>query len=1060
MAKGGYSGGVKVLVSPEIEFDMAEFRRKCVKLKNTIRDVLKSIDDKNVEIEIDANISRAKKKIEDLKDEAEETATLEVDVDKGLASAKLAALTRDRIVEIKTVVNAGAFLAAKSAIESLSGAGALRETVTMFRTLTKQATTLSGLLNGIKASGMVTLGAAATHAVGGVSALVSGMGKLLPIASALPGVAAGIFAGFKGISTVFADAAERMDGLGYSFKNVNKAIGDNAWPQFGAALQSLADSALPRLESGMGKVGGAIGSAADDMLKMINNSRNMGAISTVLDRTAEAIGRMGPGMGNLVTAFSGLAEVGSSFLPQMASWFNEAAEGAARWVAEGMKTGSIADGIRVAVDAAKTLAGAIGDVLGIFGAVGTAAEAAGYSLSGIAGVLDRVHAAMDSMAGQQLLIKVFDAAGAAIDAFTAACGDLTGVLGTVGNNLRSIMVPAATAAGTAVNTLARTFQSMVSSGGVADFFTGVSNAMTALGPSADNLGVIFGNLASFAGTAASVMGSVLATAIQTLAPVVATLGPKLGEVATQLGGVLVGALQAAAPLLKGLADAIAAIPTPVLTALATGLLGVGAAAKGLSAFNAVTSTFKTLSPVLGVISSAFAKLSPLLSGLGRAFAFVITKITPVGAAISLLVAAFALLWTHCEPFREFFINLWNGIVEAWNTALTWITSTFIPAFQGAFAGIGEFFSGVWSGIVTAFQNVWTAIQTVWDGFMSVFGPIWSQYWENVRTVIGTVFVSIKTVVSTAINAVKGIINAVLAIIRGDWSGAWQAIKGVASTVWNGIKGVINTVIAGVSKIITNTLKTIQGTWSTVWNWIKNLASSVWNGIKSVVSTAINAVRTTITTIINGIKNTWNSVWNSVKSFFSNTWNTIKSTARSALNNLKSTIQNGINNAVNFIRQLPSKARSALSNIGSVLVNAGKNLISGFVNGIKSMFGKVSSTLKGLTSKLTSWKGPESLDKRILTPAGKYVIQGFLKGLESQYSDVRRSLQAFTDDIGDSMNIAVSPTLTARGYSVGSGEADQMSNGSKVTINQYYPQAAPDSAVRDEVARGIALAASI
>lgn len=958
MAKGGYSGGVKVLVSPEIEFDMNQFRRKCVKLKNTIRDVLSSIEDKDVEIEIDANVTRAKKKIEDLKDEVEETATLEVDVDKGVASAQLAALTRDRIVEIKAVMNAGAFRTAKAAIESLSGAGALKEATTAFRTLTKQATTLSGLMNGIKASGLVTLGAAATNAVGGVSALVSGLGKMLPLASALPGVAAGAAVAFKAASTVWSDAAERMSALGYSFQSVNKAIGDNAWPKFSSSLQSLAGSALPALESGMGKVGAAIGTAANDMLKMINTSKNMGVLSSVLDDTAAAVGRMGPGMGSLVNAFAGLASIGSSFLPQIADWFNEAADGAARWVQEGMKTGSIAQGIQIAWNAAKMLAAAIGDVLGIFGAVGDAAETAGFSLTGVAGVLDRVHSAMDSMAGQQFLVQVFTSAGAAVDAFSAACGDLSGVLGTVGGNLQGIMVPAATAAGTAVNTLATAFQSMVASGGISDFFSGVSSAMTSLAPQADNLGTILGTLASFAGTAASVMGTVLAAAIEAITPIVETLGPTLEQIATTLGTALVDAINVLSPILQTIADVISTIgnflatyiPPEVLTAIAVAVAVVAAA---FGVWNAVM-TLLSMNPVVLLIMAIVAAIIAII------------------AIVNAVIQNWDTLWAKAQ-------EVWNGI---WNK-------------------IKEVCSNIWSWVVEKF------------------------------------------------NAVKNFL-----------SNCWNGIKSFASSIWNGIKTTISNAIEWVRNWIQTKVTQIRTAWNTAWNTIKNFASNIWNGIKSVISTAINAVKTTITTVVNGIKNTWNNIWNSVKSFFSNTWNSIKSTCSTAMNNLKSAIQTGINNAVNFVRQLPSKAKSALSNIGSTLLNAGKNLIKGFINGIKSMFSSVANTLGNLTSKLTSWKGPESLDKRILTPAGKYVIQGFIRGLESQYSGVRRSLEGLTDDVADSMNVAVSPSVASAGYSVGYGKADAVSSGSKVTINQYYPQAAPDSAVRDEVARGIALAASI
>lgn len=63
-----------------------------------------------------------------------------------------------------------------------------------------------------------------------------------------------------------------------------------------------------------------------------------------------------------------------------------------------------------------------------------------------------------------------------------------------------------------------------------------------------------------------------------------------------------------------------------------------------------------------------------------------------------------------------------------------------------------------------------------------------------------------------------------------------------------------------------------------------------------------------------------------------------------------------------------------------------------------MFGSVKDKLGDFTGKLTSWKGPESLDKVILQEAGKYVIQGFIKGLESEYGNVEKSLGGLTNKV--------------------------------------------------------------
>jgi hypothetical protein len=120
-----------------------------------------------------------------------------------------------------------------------------------------------------------------------------------------------------------------------------------------------------------------------------------------------------------------------------------------------------------------------------------------------------------------------------------------------------------------------------------------------------------------------------------------------------------------------------------------------------------------------------------------------------------------------------------------------------------------------------------------------------------------------------------------------------------------------------------------------------------------------------------------------------------SAAKSAGSKLVSATKQGISDAIGWLKGLPGRAKGALGSLGGVLLGAGKSLISGFVSGIKSMFGSVKSTLGGLTSKLTSWKGPAPLDKKILTPNGRMVIQGFQRGITKQVPHLKKQLQTLT-----------------------------------------------------------------
>lgn len=102
--------------------------------------------------------------------------------------------------------------------------------------------------------------------------------------------------------------------------------------------------------------------------------------------------------------------------------------------------------------------------------------------------------------------------------------------------------------------------------------------------------------------------------------------------------------------------------------------------------------------------------------------------------------------------------------------------------------------------------------------------------------------------------------------------------------------------------------------------------------------------------------------------------------------------------VSTAKAIPGKIKNAFKGMAALLINAGKDLIMGFINGIKSKLNAVKDTLGGLTSSLTSWKGPPAKDRKLLKSAGITIIDGFVDGLKSRYPAVKSSLQGLTDQL--------------------------------------------------------------
>lgn len=316
----------------------------------------------------------------------------------------------------------------------------------------------------------------------------------------------------------------------------------------------------------------------------------------------------------------------------------------------------------------------------------------------------------------------------------------------------------------------------------------------------------------------------------------------------------------------------------------------------------------------------------------------------------------------------------------------------IGKLPGLLAGLGHIIGGVfvgaWRLLVGVVKTAATALQIAWEVIKLVFQlgvTAVSAVMSGLATVVGWAWEGVKTVFSVAVDVVKAAWEGFVALLRGGATviGAiFTGIGTVAGWVWSGIQAVIS----GAGAVIRGVWAGLQAAGSllmSAFRGIGSVAASIWRGIWAVISWAGHQIKITFQTIIGsiGMMIGW------FGKLLSKVWNVIGQVAES--------IWNGITKVVGWVAQIPGKIVKAFGNAGKILLNVGKSIIKGLWDGIKSGFSMVKDGLKWLTSKLTSWKGPEETDKRLLYGAGRLIIGGLVQGMESQYTTVRGSLQRLT-----------------------------------------------------------------
>lgn len=173
---------------------------------------------------------------------------------------------------------------------------------------------------------------------------------------------------------------------------------------------------------------------------------------------------------------------------------------------------------------------------------------------------------------------------------------------------------------------------------------------------------------------------------------------------------------------------------------------------------------------------------------------------PIGIIITLisaLVAAFMYLWDNCEGFRNFFIQMWEGIKSAFSavvnffkTALEKIKNFFSQAWQGI--------KKAWSGVTQFFSGIWQKITGVFSGVASFFSGIFKRAWEGIKNA----FSSVKSFFSGIWQKIKSAFKFgdMLSIGKNVIEGLWNGIKNSVAWIKEKITGWVGDVMSFIKRL--------------------------------------------------------------------------------------------------------------------------------------------------------------------------------------------------------------------------------------------------------------------
>jgi len=207
------------------------------------------------------------------------------------------------------------------------------------------------------------------------------------------------------------------------------------------------------------------------------------------------------------------------------------------------------------------------------------------------------------------------------------------------------------------------------------------------------------------------------------------------------------------------------------------------------------------------------------------------------------------------------------------------------------------------------------------------------------------------------------------------------------------------------------LGAIQSVTTSVWNAIYGFLSPILNSIKSVVSSVWDSISSKISSIMSTIKSTISSIWDSIKSAVS-----------TKVSGVKTAIQDGFQAAVDWIKGLASDAW-----------NWGADIISGIIDGIKSMINNLADTVTGVADTIRDFLHFSVPDKGPLTDYESW-MPDFMKGLADGIDKSKKYVEKAVGSVAEAMQLTMDSDLN---YSLHGISGAMLPDSSGGTVNNYY-----------------------
>ena len=304
----------------------------------------------------------------------------------------------------------------------------------------------------------------------------------------------------------------------------------------------------------------------------------------------------------------------------------------------------------------------------------------------------------------------------------------------------------------------------------------------------------------------------------------------------------------------------------------------------------------------------------------------------------------------------------TGGINAAATAVTNLAQTGTQGLQTFFTQVKD--TGAFTALQTAAQSVGTGLQSLWDGIMNVVNAMTGGQpagvsFGNMLNAVATAAQTVGGWLKTAGNWISQNLDLVTPLVAAI-GGAVAVVTAVTTAMQlaAAAQALLNAVMAANPIMLVITLIAALVAGLTYFFTCTNTGKAIWSSFTNFIAGCVSGILGWFSGLGSSIGGAFNNAANSAK----NTWNGV----------------------VSWFRSIPGTIGGFFSGAGTLLYNAGASIISGFLNGLKSMWSNVTGWISGIGDWIKAHKGPISVDRRLLIPAGQAIMTGFAQGLNTGF----------------------------------------------------------------------------